>query len=77
VTQGQTLSFRNNSNAPHRIVFNDNSYDSGDIAPGAASEARAMPTNGANYHCTIHPSMTGSLSAAGQAPPACTGEYCP
>lgn len=77
VAQGQPLVFRNNDNTVHRIVFNDNSFDSGNINPGAASDARAVPTNGANYHCTIHPGMVGSLSGgSGQPPPPCEGPYC-
>lgn len=77
VAQGQTLSFRNNDSVVHRIVFNDNSFDSGNINPGATSDARAVPTNGANYHCSLHPGMVGSISGtAGQPPPPCTGEYC-
>ena len=75
--QGATLAFRNNDSVVHRIVFNDNSFDSGNINPGAASDARAVPTSGANYHCTIHPGMIGSISGAtGQPPPPCTGQYC-
>jgi plastocyanin len=75
--QGQTLVFRNNDNTVHRIVFNDNSFDSGNINPGASSTGRAVPTNGANYHCTLHPGMIGSISGTvGQPPPPCTGEYC-
>jgi plastocyanin len=77
IAQGQTLVFRNDDNAVHRIVFNDNSFDSGNINPGAASTGRSVPTNGANYHCTLHPGMIGSISGAtGQPPPPCTGEYC-
>jgi plastocyanin len=77
VAQGQPLVFRNNDNTTHRIVFNDNSFDSGNIAAGAASDARAVPTNGANFHCTIHHVMVGSISgAAVQPPPTCTGPYC-
>jgi plastocyanin len=77
VAQGQTLSFRNSDNQVHRIVFNDNSFDSGNINPGATSDARAVPTNGANYHCSLHPGMVGSISGStGQPPPPCTGPYC-
>jgi plastocyanin len=77
VVQGEMLVFRNNDNQVHRIVFNDNSFDTGNINAGAASTARAVPTNGANYHCTLHPNMIGSISGtAGQPPPPCTGEYC-
>ena len=77
VAQGTTLVFRNSDNVVHRIVFNDNSFDSGNIGPGASSDGRAMPTNGANYHCSLHPGMIGSISGAtGQPPPPCTGSYC-
>ena len=77
IPQGQTLVFRNDDNTVHRIVFNDNSFDSGNINPGAASTGRAVPTSGANYHCSLHPGMIGSISGAhGQPPPPCTGEYC-
>jgi plastocyanin len=77
IAQGQTLAFRNSDNVVHRIVFNDNSFDSGNINPGATSDARAVPTNGANYHCSLHPGMIGSISGStGQPPPPCTGPYC-
>jgi plastocyanin len=77
IAQGQMLAFRNNDNVVHRIVFNDNSFDSGNINPGATSDARAVPTNGANYHCSLHPGMIGSIAGStGQPPPPCTGEYC-
>ena len=34
-------------------------------------------SNGANYHCTLHPDMVGAVSAAsGAAPPPCEGQYC-
>ena len=77
VAQGQTLIFRNNDNQVHHIVFNDNSFDTGNISGGAASAGRTVPTNGANYHCTLHPGMIGSISGTtGQPPPPCTGQYC-
>jgi plastocyanin len=77
VAQGAALVFRNNDNMVHRIVFNDNSLDSGNINPNASSDGRTVSTNGANYHCSIHPGMIGSISgAAGQPPPPCTGTYC-
>jgi plastocyanin len=76
VVQGQTVSWRNNDNVVHRIVTNDNSLDTGDIAPGATSAPRALPTNGSNYHCSIHPGMIGAINAASGAPPPCEGSYC-
>jgi plastocyanin len=74
---GQMVVFRNTHNVPHRVVLNDGSVDTGDIAPGATSRAVQMPTGGANYHCSLHPGMIGSVSmGAGGQPPACEGVYC-
>jgi plastocyanin len=73
---GQMVVFTNNDRVTHHVVFNDGSGDTGDISPGATSRAVAMPMNGTNYHCTIHPGMIGSVGSAGEAPPACTGAYC-
>lgn len=74
----QAVVWRNNDGVTHRIVVNDNpALDTGDIAPGATSRTLTLPTNGANYHCSLHPGMIGAVAAAGgQPPPPCTGLYC-
>jgi plastocyanin len=69
--------FKNNDSASHRIVLNDGSVDTGDIAPGATSRVVTMPASGTNYHCSVHPGMIGGVSAqTGATPPPCTGDYC-
>ena len=73
---GQQVVFKNNDGVTHRIVLNDGSLDTGDIAPGATSRAVTMPGTGTNYHCSLHTGMIGSVSAAGAAPPPCEGLYC-
>jgi plastocyanin len=73
---GQTVAFKNNDSVTHRVILNDGSVDTGDIAPGATSRAVVMPTAGANYHCSIHPGMIGAVSGGSGPPPACTGLYC-
>jgi len=74
---GQQVTFKNNTSITHRVTLNDGTLDTGDIAPGATSRAVTMPGTGTNYHCTIHPGMIGSISAAsGAPPPTCTGDYC-
>jgi len=74
--QGTTVAWRNDDAVVHRIVMNDGSLDTGNIGPGQTSAALTMRTDGGNYHCTIHPSMVGSIRAASGAPPPCTGLYC-
>jgi plastocyanin len=74
---GQMVAFKNNDSVPHRVVLNDGSVDTGNIAPGATSQAVMMPGGGTNYHCSIHPGMIGAVSAnSGAPPPACSGAYC-
>lgn len=62
-TGGQPLIFKNNDSANHRIVMDDGSVDFGSLAPGASSPARSI-TGAGNFHCTIHPSMVGSINGA-------------
>jgi plastocyanin len=76
VNQGATFTWRNMDNKVHHIVLNDGSLDSGDIAPGASSAALKLGADGANYHCTIHPGMVGSINRSGGGPPPCEGPYC-
>ena len=74
---GQQVVFKNNDRVAHRVVLNDGSVDTGEIAPGATSRAVAIPSAGTNYHCAIHLGMIGSsAAAAGAPPPACEGPYC-
>ncbi len=76
VSQGRTVSWQNNDNVVHRIMSNDGSFDTGNLSPGQTSSALTLGTDGANYHCTIHPDMIGAINAASGAPPPCTGIYC-
>jgi plastocyanin len=74
---GQTVAFKNNDSVVHRVLLNDGSVDTGDIAPGATSRNVQMPVSGTNYHCSIHPGMIGSVAGStGGAPPTCEGQYC-
>jgi len=76
VSQGAAFSWRNTDNVVHHIVLNDGSLDSGLIAPGASSRVLQLGTDGANFHCTIHPGMVGSINRSAGAPPPCEGPYC-
>jgi plastocyanin len=75
--QDLMVNWRNGDGVVHRIVLNDGSGDTGNIAPGATSNAVRISANGTNYHCTIHPGMVGSIKASGgEPPPPCSGQYC-
>ncbi len=75
---GRAVVWRNDNGDTHRIVANDGSFDTGDLAPGATSTMVQMPRIGLNYYCLIHPTtMFGAIGGGGgAAPPACEGVYC-
>jgi plastocyanin len=73
---GQTVVFHNADVVAHRVVLDDLSVDTGNIAPGASSSPQPLGAVSKPYHCSLHPSMVGSLNnASTPEPPPCTG-YC-
>ena len=72
---GQMVVWRNVDSTTHRVVLNDRSVDTGDLAPGASSQPMAIGAAGGQYHCSIHPVMVGSINQATSSP-ACDGAYC-
>ncbi len=63
VTAGQTVAWFNADSTVHDVTADDGSFTTGNIAPGATSSPIAMNTAGSiPYHCSIHPSMVGSLT---------------
>ncbi len=63
---GRMVVWRNDDRDTHRIVANDGSFDTGDIAPGATSTMVQMPRIGLNYYCLIHPTtMFGAIGGGG------------
>ncbi len=76
VPAGREVIFRNLDKVIHRVMLDDRSIDTGDIAPGASSRALALGGVSKAYHCSLHISMVGSLNQAETPEPVpCTG-YC-
>ena len=76
VQAGQLVVFKNADVVTHHVTLDDNSIETGDIAPGASSQPLSIGAINKAYHCTMHPSMVGSFNAAPTPePPPCTG-YC-
>jgi plastocyanin len=74
---GDTVTFRNNDAALHHIVLDDGSADLGEVAPGTSSRGVTVRTvNPARFHCTIHPSMVGTINGStAPEPPPCANPY--
>lgn len=76
VRQGDMVVWYNADSVTHHILLNDGTMDTGDIAPRASSPPQRLAVDGANYHCTIHPTEVGSINSASGTPPPCQGPYC-
>jgi hypothetical protein len=61
-SQGQGgVVWHNDDTTTHHIVSDDGSFDTGNIAPGSTSPAKWPSQGGGPYHCTIHPTMVGTI----------------
>jgi plastocyanin len=59
---GQMVVWRNIDTVVHRVVLDKGSVDTGNLAAGASSQPMVVTAGG--YHCSIHPSMVGTLVQA-------------
>lgn len=72
---GDTVVFRNTDAVLHHIVLDNGSADFGDVSPGATSRGVAVATaNELRFHCTIHPSMVGTINGATVPDPPCVDQ---
>jgi len=63
VKAGQTVAWRNSDVITHTATANSGAFDTGSIPPGATSNPITMMTAGSlAYHCSIHPTMTGTVT---------------
>jgi plastocyanin len=63
VKVGQTVAWRNSDSTSHTATSDTGAFNTGNIAPGRTSTPILMSTAGSlNYHCSIHPSMVGTLN---------------
>ena len=62
VIVGQTVAWKNNGGTTHTATADGGSFNTGNIADGSSSVLVTVTTLGDfGYHCSIHPSMTGTL----------------
>jgi len=75
---GQMVVWHNVDTITHHVVLNDQSADTGDLAPGASSQSMTIGgAGGGQYHCSIHPVMVGSINQDTSPSSPCQGQYCP
>jgi plastocyanin len=73
---GDQLVFTNTDLVMHHIVLDDGT-DLGEVQPGQSSAPMPLMTPTATYHCTVHPTMVGSINADLPADPAPVDPYYP
>ena len=61
VRVGDTVTISNDDSATHTWTADDNSFDTGDLAPGATGSERFDEAGTVSYHCEIHKNMTGTV----------------
>jgi plastocyanin len=64
VAKGGTVTWTNNDNTTHTVVddlSNVGGPNSGDIASGSSYSFTFTKTGSFQYHCSIHPSMRGTI----------------
>ena len=57
----QVIVWRNWDTVTHHLVFDEGSIDTGTLAPGTLSQPITIGTGNWSYHCTIHPTMVGTV----------------
>jgi plastocyanin len=73
VRAGSAVVWKNNDGRTHHIVLDNGGADLGNIQPGDTSRSVTIAnTTPVTFHCTIHPSMVGSIN--GSAPPAASAQ---
>ena len=63
VARGTTVVFDNDDTAPHTVTARSGGVDSGVLDPG--KQFSVTVTEGFDYFCSIHPSMTAKIAVTG------------
>ncbi len=58
---GETVTWTNQDSATHTVVGDNNEFKSGDLANGATFSFKFDAAGTYAYHCSIHPSMKGTV----------------
>lgn len=66
VAPGAKVTVRNDDSLPHSVTSDDGLFETGDMAAHAKATFTAPAKPGRyGYHCSVHPTMTSSLTVKG------------
>lgn len=63
VSVGDTVTFTNADPMTHTATANDGSFDTGQLATGKSAKVKIAKAGAHAFHCAIHSSMTGTVTA--------------
>ena len=61
IKTGQTVTWTNNDQRDHTVAATDNSFNSGNLSPGATFSYKFTKPGTYHYACTLHPRMKGEI----------------
>ena len=64
VVVGQTVVWRNNDSVTHTATANNGAFNTGFISPGERASILMESSGNFNYHCAVHPNMTGNVNVS-------------
>jgi plastocyanin len=62
---GESITWTNQDSTAHTVTLDDKSVDSGNVAPSATFSHAFTQAGTFTYHCSIHPTMTGTITVSG------------
>lgn len=62
VKAGTTVTWVNKDSTTHTVISDNGAFPSGDLNPGSNYTYTFNKTGTYPYHCSIHPSMTGTVT---------------
>ena len=65
VSVGTSVTARNEDNLAHTWTADDDRWDSGNLSPGERFDFEFTEAGSFDFHCQIHPSMTGTVTVSG------------
>ena len=65
VEAGTEVTWTNDDTVPHTVTADDGSFDAGTLQPGESFTHTFESEATLEYHCNIHPSMTGTIEVTG------------